>query len=126
MARDISPHTGDPVTGNCVDCGATREMIDDALVPTCRKFSGPHKFALVLLNRHLMWERSAIEMHERQLQRMEEQIVHGHAQLAVLRERERQLASSLDCLAGSEEKASTEESGDKLDRGFSFFIPPGE
>lgn len=122
MARD-NPHGCDPVTGNCPDCGATREMIDDGIVPTCRKFEGPHRRALVILNRYLMYSRSHIDCTERELRRAEDRVVYLQRNVREARESERELSESVEFLA-SESKPTLPI---RLPDGrFTFFTPPGE
>lgn len=61
----------DPLTGACVDCGATREALDDNLFPICHKVHGPYKHGIIVLRqaaRQVQWlaesARSAMERHE--------------------------------------------------------------
>lgn len=44
-------HVFDVCTDECIACGASRPQIDDGYVPACEKFSGPHRIALIALNR---------------------------------------------------------------------------
>lgn len=51
MSETVQHGNCDPISGCCLDCGATREAILDNLYPTCEKFEGPYRAAMIVLNR---------------------------------------------------------------------------
>lgn len=102
-----SPHkTIDPMTGNCLDCGATPEMVDDGLVPACRKFTGPHKLALAVLNRALMLRRAEVDAADRALRVAEEHVVIQTARLRQAKQDEGELAASVEFMAAAGAQAT--------------------
>lgn len=50
--KTSNPHaTLDLATGNCLDCGASREEIDGNLAPICDRLTGPNRLAMIVLRR---------------------------------------------------------------------------
>ena len=68
MARNTEGHNLDPMTGGCVDCGATREALDDNIFPVCARFDGPHKLALIAIHQAVSREDNSIHWAARRLQ----------------------------------------------------------
>lgn len=91
-------HNFDPVTGNCVDCGATRESIDDNLFPTCAKFDGPHKLALIAIYQAASIQERSAFWAELSLQRAEAEVVVYAARKRVFEGNATSLKASLDLL----------------------------
>ncbi len=88
----------DPVTGGCLDCGATRENIDDNLFPTCEKAAGPNRLAIISARRELRHRENDVANMRSQMAQGERHIVHLSK---TIREREaecRELAASIEKL----------------------------
>jgi hypothetical protein len=83
-----------------MDCGATREEIDDDIFPVCQKAEGPNRLAIIHTRRAL-WH---FEAEGRDLQRrfksLEEMIPEMHRALRENREKQAEVRASLELLQG--------------------------
>src|ERR1700678_2013769 len=100
-------HNPDPITGGCQDCGARREEIDDNLVPTCEKITGPHKTAIIVLRREqrrVAWAAREIAWAARENRQQARLAERAAAQLSEeareCEQDERELAASIQLLKG--------------------------
>lgn len=87
-----------------MDCGATREAIDDNLYPACDKIEGPHRLALLLIRqevRRVSNQKFCLcKLLERLLESGKMRLAQAQEQLAPLTNEEKALQASYDALAG--------------------------
>lgn len=63
----------DPMSGSCLNCGATIEEISDNLAPTCDRIEGPHRIALlglIKVRRHRQAELTSLRQQHQQAENM--------------------------------------------------------
>lgn len=95
----LAPHSRrDPATGNCEDCGATREEMADRLAPTCEKAEGPHRLLIIEGRRQLRHMAAAIRRTDDAIRNYERDLVTFRWRLYEERAREAELRASLDVL----------------------------
>lgn len=99
MSDHRAVHTNlDPMTGNCLDCGARREEIADNIFPTCDKIEGPHRLTTMLLRREHRLKAWHAENARQNMVRAEREVVHwDHEQRRVSVEAD-ELGGSLEFL----------------------------
>lgn len=94
----ITVHNYDPMTGNCLDCGARREEIDDNLFPACEKIEGPHRLAIIAVRREATHQQWRVRHAWRNLRQAEAQAVACSQELRAAQDDERALLDSLHVL----------------------------
>ena len=101
----MSIHTNrDPVTGDCLDCGATRENIDDNLYSTCEKVTGPHRLAIMLIRREARHQEIWAEHARANVAEAEAAAVQWEREARRCAEAARNLWATIDYLQGDEPK----------------------
>ncbi len=111
FGQRVNPHkTLDPTTGACLDCGATREEIDDRLFEICEKVTGPNRLTILGARRQLHhFERQERE-HRARLRALEEMIPSLQQLIREDADNQRELRASIAVLEGvSEPKLSVAE-----------------
>jgi hypothetical protein len=101
QGRNTEGHNLDPMTGGCVDCGATREALDDLLFPTCAKFDGPHKLALIAIHQAASRQEGAARSSDRCMHDAEEAAVAYAHQKREFEGNAAALRASIDFLASA-------------------------
>jgi hypothetical protein len=98
-------HTNlDLITGNCLDCGATREAIDDNLYPTCEKATGPHRLAIMLIRREALHRENWAGHARHHVAEAEEAAVYWEGEARKADAAGRELRATIDYLKGDEPK----------------------
>ena len=95
-------HTNiNPLTGDCLDCGANKEQIDDNLFPVCEKITGPHRLAIIAVRNEAMVRGYAAESYEQRARIAEDEAARYSQGARRLRADERALKASLEYLKGA-------------------------
>ncbi len=99
-------HDTTTITGECRNCGARREQIDDNLFPVCETVTGPHRLAIIAVRDAAMAQEYAARIARWHLKQAEAAAAHF---AGVARQHEadhRSLQGSLDYLKCTEEEKS--------------------
>ncbi len=91
-------HTFDGRTGECIDCGAQRSEIDDNIVTSCEKKTGPHRLAIIALKRREGEIDSEIRSYEISIMRYRESLIAASDRIADLKRSKEAICGSLDLL----------------------------
>jgi hypothetical protein len=94
----LPPHKNrDPLTDNCLDCGASREEIDDYAL-SCKPVTGPNRVALVAMTREQRRREREIDFLRKELERGERNIVSLSRQIREKEAEARELTESINRL----------------------------
>ena len=92
----------DPIIGNCLDCGATHEEIQDNLAPSCDVITGPNKAALMAIRIVIRSREKGIEQMSAALQSLENRVAAGANNLRAARHDLEKLKASFEKLRVTE------------------------
>lgn len=91
-------HRPDPSTGSCVDCGATRNDIDDRVAPVCYAVEGSNKQAIFALREKLRVINRAISGLIYSTQQAELQIIRNADGIELYEQERRDMVQALQTL----------------------------
>lgn len=96
------PHANrDPITDNCLDCGALRGEITDGLATTCEKVTGPNRLAIIIGQRELRHQRYQLERARHRLRRVEDELPAYALEIRAIESVCAELARSIEILKKS-------------------------